>query len=222
MRVLIVDDHAFVCEGLKATLEGRYPSIEVNTTDHGDLALTMLAKQPYDLAIIDLFMPGAAGGFNFVEMLCESYPRLPLIVLSASENVMHIRKCLDFGVSGFVTKSAPKEELFNAIEKALNGGRYVPNIVRDPVPDPTGVFDDLNIGVNIEAISEMLTSRQMEILELVARGLSNKQIGRKLDLSENTVKVHVSAILRSLGLKNRTQAGILGQRLGLGSASQDE
>ena len=221
MRVLIVDDHAFVCEGLKATLEGRYQSIEVNTTDHGDVALTMLVREPYDLAIVDLFMPGAAGGFSFVEMLCESYPKLPLIVLSASENITHIRKCLDFGVSGFVTKSAPKQELFDAIEKVLGGGRYVPDLVRESVPDVAKVFDDLDIGMDMETIAEQLTSRQMQILELVARGQSNKQIARNLELAENTVKVHVSAILRALGLKNRTQAGIFGQRLGMGTVNQD-
>ena len=126
MNILIVDDHAFVCVGLKATLLEEFDNIDVVTTDHGDTALAILEESAIDLAIVDLFMPGGAGGFNFIEMLCEKYPRLPLIVLSASENLAHIRKCLDFGVAGFVTKSAPKSALFEAISKALAGERYVP------------------------------------------------------------------------------------------------
>ena len=78
-------------------------------------------KDSIDLVIVDLFMPGAGGGFNFIAMLCESYPNLPVIVLSASENPAHIRKCLDFGAIGFVTKSAPKDALFEAMSRALKG-----------------------------------------------------------------------------------------------------
>ena len=82
MHVLIVDDHAFVCVGLKATLSEEIDDIQVTTTDHGDTALKILAKENIDLAIVDLFMPGGAGGFNFIEMLCESYPKLPSCLLS--------------------------------------------------------------------------------------------------------------------------------------------
>lgn len=219
MHILIVDDHAFVCAGLEATLRKELQNIEVTTTDHGDTALTILSKRYVDLAIVDLFMPGGAGGFNFIEMLCESYPKLPLIVLSASENPVHIRKCLDFGVSGFVTKSAPKASLLEAITKVLAGERYIPDSLRESVPDMAQVFDELDIGADLETISGLITQRQMQILELIAQGRSNKQIARELDLSENTVKVHVSAILRALGLRNRTQVGILGQKLGMGNSS---
>ena len=127
MHVLIIDDHDFVCAGLKVTLAEKYKQIEVTTSNHGDLALDILASTAIDLVIVDLFMPGGAGGFNFIGMLCEHYPDLPIIVLSASENPAHIRKCLDYGVAGFVTKSAPKEALFEAMSKALLGERYVPS-----------------------------------------------------------------------------------------------
>ena len=126
MHVLIVDDHAFVCVGLKATLHDEYQNIEVTTTDHGDTALVILARENIDLVIVDLFMPGSGGGFNFIAMLCESYPDIPIIVLSASENPAHIRKCLDYGITGFVTKSAPKDALFEAISKALKERNIFP------------------------------------------------------------------------------------------------
>ncbi len=215
MNILIVDDHAFVCVGLKATLLEEFDNIDVTTTDHGDTALSILEQNTIDLAIVDLFMPGGAGGFNFIEMLCEKYPKLPLIVLSASENLAHIRKCLDFGVAGFVTKSAPKQALFEAISKALAGERYVPKSLVESMPEVARVIDEVDSGADIEIISGLITHRQMDILRLITQGHSNKQIARGLDLSENTVKVHVSAMLRALGLNNRTQAGILGQKLGL-------
>ncbi len=215
MHVLIVDDHAFVCVGLKATLLKEYKGIDVTTTDHGDTALTILAKESIDLVIVDLFMPGAGGGFNFIAMLCESYPNLPVIVLSASENPAHIRKCMDFGATGFVTKSAPKDALFEAMSRALKGQHYTPDSLRESMPGMATVIDEVDSGADIDVVADQMTKRQLEILRCITQGRSNKQIARELDLSENTVKVHVSAMLRALGLTNRTQAGILGQKLGL-------
>jgi len=220
MHVLIVDDHAFVCVGLKATLLDEYKGIDVTTTDHGDTALTILAQQNIDLIIVDLFMPGAGGGFNFIAMLCESYPDLPVIVLSASENPAHIRKCLDYGAIGFVTKSAPKDALFDAMSRAIKGEKYVPESLREAMPDVAKIMDEVDSGADVDIICGLMTKRQMEILRHITQGRSNKQIARDLDLSENTIKVHVSAMLRALGLVNRTQACILGQKLGLDDNSK--
>jgi len=220
MHVLIVDDHAFVCVGLKATLLDEYKGIDVTTTDHGDTALTILAQQNIDLIIVDLFMPGAGGGFNFIAMLCESYPDLPVIVLSSSENPAHIRKCLDYGAIGFVTKSAPKDALFDAMSRAIKGEKYVPESLREAMPDVAKIMDEVDSGADVDIICGLMTKRQMEILRHITQGRSNKQIARDLDLSENTIKVHVSAMLRALGLVNRTQAGILGQKLGLDDNSK--
>ena len=220
MHVLIVDDHAFVCVGLKATLLDEYKGIDVTTTDHGDTALTILAQQNIDLIIVDLFMPGAGGGFNFIAMLCESYPDLPVIVLSASENPAHIRKCLDYGAIGFVTKSAPKDALFDAMSRAIKGEKYVPESLREAMPDVAKIMDEVDSGADVDIICGLMTKRQMEILRHITQGRSNKQIARDLDLSENTIKVHVSAMLLALGLVNRTQAGILGQKLGLDDNSK--
>lgn len=215
MHILIVDDHAFVCEGLKTTLIDTLDDIQVTTTERGEEVLSILSQNEIDLIILDLFMPGGYGGFGLIGLLHERHPCLPIIVLSASENSVHIRKCLDLGVTGFVTKSAPKESLFEAISKALDGERYVPKYLIEALPDVARVIDEVDTGVNVEIIAELITDRQFDILSCISRGHSNKQIARGLGLSENTVKVHVSAMLKSLGLSNRTQAGILGQKLGL-------
>ncbi|MDP4988493.1 MAG: response regulator transcription factor [Porticoccaceae bacterium] len=222
MHVLIVDDHAFVCVGLKATLLDEYQGVTVTTADNRTAALAALENGGIDLVIADLFMPGAGGGFDFIALLCDTYPELPVIVLSASENPAHIRKCLDYGAIGFVTKSAPRNALFDAIKRALNGERYVPESLRDAMPQVAKIMDEVDFGVDVSVVAELITKRQMEILQRVAQGLSNKQIARELELSENTIKVHVSSMLRSLGLANRTQAGILGQKLGLGDTSEGQ
>ena len=116
--------------------------------------------------ILDLFMPGGSGGFNFISLLRERYPDLPLVVLSASENATHIRKCLELGVTGFVTKSAPKESLFEAILKAIDGEQYVPKYLIESMPEVAKVIDEVDSGVNIEIISELITERQMDIFAL--------------------------------------------------------
>ena len=216
MRVLIIDDHAFVCAGLKTTLQREMPGVEVFTANDADSALQLLSAHQIELVIADLFMPGGGGGFGFIGMLCESYPQLPVIILSASENVTHVKKCLDLGVSGFVPKSAPSETLFDAISVVIAGECFVPEVVREPVSDTAQIFEDVELGVDLEVLADMLTRRQMEILQLITNGNSNKVIAKALNLSENTVKVHVSAILKALKLKNRTQIGLLGQRLGVG------
>jgi DNA-binding NarL/FixJ family response regulator len=215
MHILIVDDHAFDCAGLKATLLDTLDDIQVTTTERGEEVLSILGKEDIDLIILDLFMPGGYGGFGLIGLLHDRYPCLPIIVLSASENSTHIRKCFELGVTGFVTKSAPKEALIEAIAKALEGERYVPKYLIESVAEVARVFDEVDSGVNVEIIAELITDRQFDILSCISRGHSNKQIARELELSENTVKVHVSAMLKSLGLSNRTQAGILGQKLGL-------
>jgi DNA-binding NarL/FixJ family response regulator len=211
MHALIVDDHAFVCVGLKATLLDGLSDIKVSTASDGAKALDILLNGSIDLAVIDLFMPGGDGGFDFIDTVCQTYPKLPIIVLSASENPAHIRKCLDIGAKGFVTKSAPKEILFTAITKVLAGDRYIPSALLTAQGD--GGRGNSDLQASADNVTQLLTERQLEILALISKGLSNKLIARDLFLSENTVKVHVSAILRALSLSNRTQAGLVGQKL---------
>jgi DNA-binding NarL/FixJ family response regulator len=163
-------------------------------------------------------MPGSSGGFSFIDLICKNHPKVPLIVLSASENPSHIRKCVGIGAMGFVTKSAPKRSLFSAIDKALSGEIYMPESLIRPMPDLTRIMIEVDQGS--EAISGLLTERQLDILARISKGLSNKLIARELNLSENTIKVHVSAILRALGLNNRTQAGLMGQKLASTLASE--
>lgn len=214
MRALVVDDHMLIRSGLHDMLANRFPDIEVVEAASGEAALGLIGSKPFDLAIIDLFIPGEAA-FVFVRKLCDADPELPVLVLSGSENPVHVRKCIDLGCSAFVPKSAAQETLFGAIDSILDGGVFIPTEILHSNAEAELSTTDLPVLPSIETVTSKLTDRQLEILTMITSGKSNKQIARDFQLSENTVKVHVSAILRSLELDNRTQAGILGQQLGL-------
>ncbi len=214
MRALVVDDHMLIRSGLHDMLANRFPDIEVVEAASGEAALGLIGSKPFDLAIVDLFIPGEAA-FVFLRKLCDADPELPVLVLSGSENPMHVRKCIDLGCSAFVPKSAAQETLFGAIDSILDGGVFIPTEILNSNAEAERNKSDLPALPSVETVTSKLTDRQLEILTMITSGKSNKQIARDFQLSENTVKVHVSAILRSLELDNRTQAGILGQQLGL-------
>ena len=218
MRILVADDHDFVCVGLKQTLLLEHTDATISTANRGEIALEMLADEDFDLVIVDLFMPGPVGGFHFIEAAFEASPDLPIIVLSASENTAHVRKSIGLGAMGFVSKSAPKHVLFAAIDSVLAGNIYAPKSSSLSLSEPHKF--DFSSDLNVDSITDSLTRRQLDILGLMAKGLSNKLIARELSLSGNTVKVHVSAILRVLNVDNRTQAGLIGQKLDLANRSQ--
>jgi DNA-binding NarL/FixJ family response regulator len=211
LHVIIVDDHALIRSGLADTLRQHFADVVILEADSSSAALALMADSTVDLAIVDLFIPGEPG-FAFVRRLCNRYPALTVVVLSASENPAHIRKCIDLGASGFIPKSVPREQLLVALDLVLAGKIFLPDT---PEPNPTalGTNGEIAPGTTREQVIASLTPRQQDILMLVAQGHSNKQIALEYQLSENTVKVHVSAILRTLGLSNRTQAGILVQQL---------
>ncbi len=214
MHALVVDDHMLIRSGLHEMLASRFTGIDVVEAASGAEALGLIEQTRFDLAIIDLFIPGEAA-FVFVRKLCDADPDLPVLVLSGSENPAHVRKCIDLGCSAFVPKSAAQDTLFGAIDSILDGGVFIPIEIMRASAEAALNPGALPALPSLEVVTGKLTDRQMEILTLISSGKSNKQIARDFQLSENTVKVHVSAILRALGLDNRTQAGILGQQLGL-------
>lgn len=214
MRCLIVDDHALIRSGLSEVLKRHFPTCTCLTAANGEEALHTLHNSEIDLAVVDLFIPGE-DAFSHIRKLCDTFPDLPVVVLSATEHPVHIRKCIDLGVAAFVPKSAPESTLIQAINTARAGGYYVPQSLTSVVTASTFNNNNELPAISIETITSTLTERQVHILTMVAQGKTNKQIARECSLSDNTVKVHVSAILRALGLSNRTQAGLLGQKLGL-------
>lgn len=202
MRILVADDHALVREGLVHTLQELDPAAEIIEADSAAAVHAALTGSAgFDLALLDLFMPGVEG-FDLFAAVCDRFPELPVVVLSASEEPAHVRKAIDCGASGYVPKSSGREVMLNALRLVLAGGLYLP-------PATLSGGADEAPAAAARLLLGSLTPRQREVLRLLGAGLSNKEIARQLGLSENTVKIHVTAILRSLQVSNRTAAVVL-------------
>ncbi|WP_293905123.1 response regulator transcription factor [Phenylobacterium sp.] len=209
MKMLVVDDHAIVRQGLAALLIDSGAAAQVLEAGDAAAGLALARAHPdLDAAILDLRMPGAEGA-SAVRAFAAQRPTLPVIVLSSSEDAADVREALDAGALGYVPKSASPETILSAVRLVIAGEIYVPPLMLQ-AESPAAAGGPGGAG-------EALTARQREVLACVAQGLSNKQIGLKFGLSEKTVKVHVSAILRALGVANRTQAATAAQALGVGA-----
>jgi DNA-binding NarL/FixJ family response regulator len=203
MKLLIVDDHAVVREGLAAMLRHAEAISSILQADGGEPGLA-IAREHADLAmiILDLTMPGMAGT-EAIAAFGAARPDVPIIVLSASESRADAQAALDAGALGYVPKSASSKTLLLALNLVLQGEMYLPPLLLSGAPErrPAGL--------------PALTERQTDVLVMLAKGGSNKDIARALRLSDKTVKAHVSAIFRALNVSNRTQAAHAAREAGL-------
>jgi DNA-binding NarL/FixJ family response regulator len=212
MNILIGDDHLLFREGLcrlLQQLDDKATFVEAGTFDEV-LALAR-GEQEFDLILMDLQMPGFPG-FSGVQEVCENQAGTPVVIVSASESQSDVRAALDAGASGYIPKSSSVKIMLSALNLVFSGGIYVP---------PAALLGD-GAGVGGAAASAAsggtggggapgspaLTQRQRDVLRCLREGKSNKQIAYELGLSEGTVKIHVTAVMRSLGVRNRTQAVI--------------
>lgn len=196
MKILVVDDHPLILHALTEVLPELDDELELLGAGSRSETLTVLARNPdCALVLLDLAVPGAHG-LDLLADLRRDYPRLPIVVLSATHDRNTIGSALAAGARGFIAKTANPAELLDAIRTVLAGGQPV---TRDVAPTRVSSID----GVPIEFLG--LTQRQSEVMLLLAQGKPNKLICRDLKLSEGTVKVHVSAILRALNVHSRSQ-----------------
>jgi DNA-binding NarL/FixJ family response regulator len=197
MRVLVVDDHPLVLEALSQLLPQLAPGTEVVVAGDRAGAEAVLDDDPdIALVLLDLALPGTRG-LDFLADLLLDYPGVPVVVLSATHDRATIAAALAAGARGFIPKTANVGALVEALEQVVAGGVY---LTRDVVAGPA------SDGVRLSADELGLTTRQTDVLKLLLQGKPNKLICRDLRLSEGTVKVHVSAILRLLHVRTRTQA----------------
>jgi DNA-binding NarL/FixJ family response regulator len=218
--LLLADDHALVREGLKHSLRPLAPDLRfVEAADAAEVMAAVTRHGDLDLALLDLVMPGNTG-FDLLAKVCDTCPELPVVMLSASGDPQTVRKALDIGAAGFVTKSATAAVMLSALRRVLAGGIYVPPEMLGSAAR-TGDRSTCTGGSSPAASRALptalttLTARQMEVLGCVCQGKSNKQIARELDMSGNTVKSHLAAIFRTLGVDNRTQAAVVAREHGL-------
>lgn len=212
MKLLIVDDHPVVREGLLAVL-GQMESVSgILTASDVEGALEAIRLHAdLDAVLVDLSMPGV-DGFSGIAAFGKLRPELPVIVISSSENPADVRRALRAGALGYIPKSTPARAMMSAVQFVLEGNVYVPPAVF--IGDEAAEAAEANIAATPESATQ-LTPRQLDVLRLICDGLANKEIASALDLSDKTVKAHVTTIFKTLGVVNRTQASNAARRLGL-------
>jgi DNA-binding NarL/FixJ family response regulator len=205
MNILIADYHQLFCAGLRLLLD-HFPEDTVfdEVRTFGGLVEQCRSGRHYDLVLMDLRMPGWSG-FGDIRQVLELQPGTPLVVISASQESADIWQALEQGARGFIPKSSTSVILKGALDLVLSGGVYVPPVALQSGAAPAEAHPE---GEEDHCGFKDLTSRQCEVLAALRTGKSNKQIAYDLRLSEGTVKIHVTAILRSLGVSNRTEAVI--------------
>jgi DNA-binding NarL/FixJ family response regulator len=207
-RFLIIDDHPLFREALHSAVSMAYPQAEtIEATTVADALDALRSGKSFDLALLDLNMPGIQG-FDGLLQIRTHHPRLPVVIVSGHEDARIISQALSYGAAGFIPKSARKADLTAAIREVMDGAIYVPQSYQ---PQQGGAQD----GDRSEMIRRLatLTPQQMRVLNMLRQGLLNKQIAFELQVGETTVKAHVSEILRKLQVYSRTQAVIEVSRL---------
>ncbi|KAB0686332.1 response regulator [Burkholderia territorii] len=212
MKILIVDDHPVLRDGVAALLCQNDEDLTVAQVGNADEAMQILGQDSeVDAVVLDLRMPGM-NGLEAISTIAGIRPEVQIIVLSTSEDPGDVRAAFARGALGYVPKSAGPHTVLSAIKMVLNGERYVPPLVLDELLSPSA-DDSRNLAPS--PASGLLTQRQIEVLRYLADGVPNKVIADKLDLSEKTVKAHVTAIFRALNVLNRTQAAAAARKAGL-------
>jgi DNA-binding NarL/FixJ family response regulator len=212
-RLVIADDHPLFRGAMREAISGLLEKVDIaEAGTFNEVAELLERGSEVDLVLLDLTMPGVRG-FSGLMYLRAQYPGVPVIVVSANDDPAAIRRCMEFGASGFIPKTLGIEAMRAAISRILNGGVWTP-------PDV-----DLSTGSDAETAALMtrmatLTPQQVRVLMMLSEGMLNKQIAYQLGVSEATVKAHVSAILQKLGVESRTQAVIAAAKIETGQWSQ--
>ncbi|HLA21202.1 MAG TPA: response regulator transcription factor [Pseudolabrys sp.] len=211
-RLVIADDHPLFRGAMREAISGLLEKVDIAEAGTFDDVVELLSGD-VDLVLLDLAMPGVRG-FSGLMYMRAQYPSVPVIVVSANDDPTAIRRCMEFGASGFIPKTLGVDTMRAAISRVLSGGVWTP-------PDI-----DLSTGADSEAAELMgrmatLTPQQVRVLMMLSEGLLNKQIAYQLGVSEATVKAHVSAILQKLGVESRTQAVIAAAKIESGQWPQN-
>ena len=205
MKILIIDDHALFREGLRHVLDALEANVSIIEAADCDRAFLLAAENPdLDLVLLDLNMPGK-DGFTVLQIFTKKYPATPVVILSASTAQSDVQRALDSGAMGYIPKDTTSAVMLNALRLILSGEIYVPYNMTQP---------DYEIQ-NTANGATRLTPRQAQVLALLVRGFSNKKIASQLDLAESTVKMHVTSIMKGLGVDNRTQAAMAVEKQGI-------
>jgi two-component system, NarL family, response regulator LiaR len=222
IRILLADDHPIVREGLRAVLETQADFEVIAEAASGDEALRIALILLPDILLLDLEMP-ILDGIETTRRLREQQPAARVIVFTAFDNDERIIHAVQSGANGYLLKGSPREEIFRAIRITMEGGSLLQPVVASKllrhvghqlIPKPAGTSTTSASELHGSAY-EPLTERELEVLNLLAQGMPNKEIAAQLIISERTAKFHVSSIMGKLGATNRTEAVSLAAQKGL-------
>jgi DNA-binding NarL/FixJ family response regulator len=211
MRILIVDDHALVRRGMQYVVKEGFPDADVVEAGGSQAALEVFREgTKVDLALVDVRMPDL-DGLELLRAVKAEWADVPVIMLSTYENAPYVKRALADGAAGYLLKDATPEDLAQAIKVAMSGSGNVlsPRVIQN-------LFEDQQSGGSGRRNEYSLTQREHDILALLSEGRSNREIAQALYLSEKTVKAHLAAIFRKLGVTNRTQAAMMAVQMGVG------
>jgi DNA-binding NarL/FixJ family response regulator len=217
-HLLVADDHPLFRAALCQAVTHAVADVEVDEVQNLAGLLAKLEAEPdTDLVLLDLHMSDSRGLAGLVAVRTQ-FPGVAVLVVSAHDEAAIVRRALDHGAAGFIPKSTPPEEIADAIRSVLASGRWIPSRLAAAVAGARSDPKDTELAARLAS----LTGQQFRVLGLVAQGRLNKQIADALGIQERTVKAHVSAIFEKLGVRNRTQAGVLLGRLDLGDPARDD
>lgn len=209
--LLIADDHPLFRAALRGASVDAVAELEVREADSLDSVLAALEQEPdIDLVLLDLHMPGNHGLAGLAAIRAQ-HPAVAVVVVSANDDPRVVRRALDHGAAGYLPKSAGLDDLRDAIRTVLNCDQWLPATLRAAVQRAHPDRHDSELAGRLASLSP----QQFRVLTMVAEGLLNKQIADRLDIQERTVKAHLTAIFERLGVRNRTQAGVVLRELEL-------
>ncbi len=212
-RLVIADDHPLFRGALREAVTGLFDGSDIaEAGSFEDISALLDRNNDVDLVLLDLAMPGVRG-FSGLMYLRAQYRGVPVVIVSGNDDPAVIRRCMEFGASGFIPKTLGVDQMRNAVERVLDGGIWTP-----PDVDLSTKTDDDSTAMLARLSS--LTPQQVRVLMMLSEGLLNKQIAYELSVSEATVKAHVSAILQKLGVESRTQAVIAASKIEIGQWPQ--
>lgn len=211
MKILLADDHALFRDGMRYVLQQLSESLEMLETDNFLDCLKIAGRHPeLDMVLLDLHMPGSDGPRS-VSYFHQRYPDIPVVVVSGEEDCSNMEKVMDYGASGFVCKSSSAETMLAALNLVLSGGVYLPPEILRHYSLEAAHTDRRSLHTN----GYGLTPRQMQVLQHLCAGMSNKEIASSIHLAEGTVKIHVAAVYHTLKVGSRIEAVRAAEHLGL-------
>jgi DNA-binding NarL/FixJ family response regulator len=214
MNILLADDHDLVRDGIMSFLKTAAPDITVSQAkDFAESLAIVDSDTNIDLTILDLNMPGM-NGLSGLTVMRQKFPDVPVVILSGSVKRSDVLNALEHGASGYLPKTLSGKSLINALRLVLSGEKYIPSALLE---DDGGSIRPGEIdldGLAPDNPLRQLTNREREVLALLTKGLSNKEIAKQLSVREITVKVHLTGIFKKLGAANRTQAVKIAMQLG--------